>query len=768
MSINLLSIDSKFKKFTEQDFVEKINMKTLSNFRNAKWRKNNNIEFDSKVITLINKYFKSFAENSSETVVKYNYSENLCGIEQGRVYGFGLQTLKKEIRNAIVQDICFDIDIKNAHPCFIYNLGKLYNIDLPTINKYVENRDTVLESLMEQLKKSKGEVKEIFLAVLNGSNKTLNNDLLINLEFESKKIYNHFKDIYPELEQYVNKKKQNECGSFVSLLNTIIESNIMRIVVHSLQEQGVKVNTIIHDGCLIEKASVVGDLDEILLKCNQDVKEHYYGFEIELLVKNFNVPEYNNTLDKEVNITESQISDYFLDYSKTLNEHYLIDIHDVLYCCNEDSKFLWDESGDTKLHLSLINEDFINYCKSRLEPNTTFDFHKKLQNHTGMNNVTKFINKKIKVDKKFKFNPNKNILSFKNGVYDLSQDTFRERLPEDYLTIEIDYNFTRTTDYQKQLDLVYSMFEDNDTRDYILKILATCIIGKRVFEEFFVFSGVGRNGKSTIENIMKKSLGPYANSMNPNFFCEKAVSSACALPEIDSCKYKRGLFMAEPDEKSTFNSGKIKQFTGKEITTRTIFEKPEAWEILFTIVFSCNNIPKFDDTTFAFKRRVRIIRFPFRFEYEPILENDRKRVDFEFDDSFYNGFINLLIDYNIKYVLNCKSESLNPIPQKVSEFTNNYFDDNDYLGSYIKEVFEITINNKDKLSRKDIYSTLQMHTSTSNFTYGQKTVYDYLRTSLQLEEYMSRGNRGFRRIKLKETVTSNEDDDDESVEEGSM
>jgi phage/plasmid-associated DNA primase len=55
---------------------------------------------------------------------------------------------------------------------------------------------------------------------------------------------------------------------------------------------------------------------------------------------------------------------------------------------------------------------------------------------------------------------------------------------------------------------MYSLFECHDTKDYVIKILATCIIGVRKFEEFFVFSGVGSNGKSTVTNITKAAIGP--------------------------------------------------------------------------------------------------------------------------------------------------------------------------------------------------------------------------------------------------------------------
>ena len=79
----------------------------------------------------------------------------------------------------------------------------------------------------------------------------------------------------------------------------------------------------------------------------------------------------------------------------------------------------------------------------------------------------------------------------------------------------------------------------------------------------------------------------------------------------------------------------------------TIFETPIEWFILFTIIFACNILPKFDVDTPAFKRRVRLVLFPFSFKEanECVRENHRVKQQFQFDDCFYNGFVNLLIHY---------------------------------------------------------------------------------------------------------------------------
>jgi phage/plasmid-associated DNA primase len=222
--------------------------------------------------------------------------------------------------------------------------------------------------------------------------------------------------------------------------------------------------------------------------------------------------------------------------------------------------------------------------------------------------------------------------------------------------------------------------------------------------------------------------------------------------------------MAEPEENSTFNSSKIKMFTAKSIKTRTIFETPIEWAILFTIIFGCNNLPKFDDSTPAFKRRVRIIYFPFSFKEKEDIRNDnhREKQFFQFDGSFYNEFINMLIYFYQEHIHNCKNDNLVTIPKRVQEYTQTYFDDNDRLGASVKELFTITGNINDKLTRKEVYDHYsQSVEEVKKYRVGQKKLYDYLRTNLDLQENKTVGIRYFVGIKLNYQIEHDLIDDDE-------
>jgi phage/plasmid-associated DNA primase len=89
----------------------------------------------------------------------------------------------------------------------------------------------------------------------------------------------------------------------------------------------------------------------------------------------------------------------------------------------------------------------------------------------------------------------------------------------------------------------------------------------------------------------------------------------------------------------------------------------------------------------AIKRRVKIQNFPFEFVETPIKPN-QKQADTNKKSSmnkeFYDNFMILLLDNASKHINDNKIEQ----PQEIIAETNNYFDDNNPVKSYISSRLE--------------------------------------------------------------------------------
>jgi energy-coupling factor transporter ATP-binding protein EcfA2 len=91
----------------------------------------------------------------------------------GRAYPSGnlsIATMERFARNTVIDDVYYDFDIKCAQPTMCLNVcddeGFLKKV--PTIAKYVHNRDAVLDDGMAKYGKTRDEVKGVYNKVMNG------------------------------------------------------------------------------------------------------------------------------------------------------------------------------------------------------------------------------------------------------------------------------------------------------------------------------------------------------------------------------------------------------------------------------------------------------------------------------------------------------------------------------------------------------------------------------------------------------------------------
>lgn len=131
-------------------------------------------EADEKTaFTLINDYYRQKVKTSK---VSYKF---LARLKVGRRFskGISLQGISRKIRHTIAKDLYYDVDMKNAHPTFCLNLAKTLEFPHPVLEMYINRRDECLakwigvevgsEGAKTRLK-SKDEVKDYFLKILNG------------------------------------------------------------------------------------------------------------------------------------------------------------------------------------------------------------------------------------------------------------------------------------------------------------------------------------------------------------------------------------------------------------------------------------------------------------------------------------------------------------------------------------------------------------------------------------------------------------------------
>ena len=90
-------------------------------------------------------------------------------MKYGRVYcedSLGAITIRKELRGSLFVDKYVDLDMCNCHPNIYYQIAKLHNIDCPCLEKYILQRETVLEIIMTHYNVERCVAKQLFIRLL--------------------------------------------------------------------------------------------------------------------------------------------------------------------------------------------------------------------------------------------------------------------------------------------------------------------------------------------------------------------------------------------------------------------------------------------------------------------------------------------------------------------------------------------------------------------------------------------------------------------------
>jgi putative DNA primase/helicase len=358
-----------------------------------------------------------------------------------------------------------------------------------------------------------------------------------------------------------------------------------------------------------------------------------------------------------------------------------------------------------------------------------------------------------------KIDARQDLFSFKNKVFDIKKGIYRDVEKTDYIYRNTGYDAPdNIKDFKLIDDLVFSIFEDKEVCNYFLMTTAMSLHTNR-FEKLYIMTGNGRNGKGVLSSIIQKALGNYYLTGNNDLLTAKDTQ---LNPTLAVAKGIRYLCISEPacdaNGETKFNIPMVKKLTGRDIiNVRGLFKDPLEYLPDFTMFISCNKQPTVDETNEAIKNRFRFIHFPFTFVDEPTKSFERK-IDVELKDSIDNDTI--YRDTMICYLLHLVSQdySIKKIkePKKSTEFTKEYFNDNNDVGLFLEKYF--TLDETSKIKSSDLFDL-----------YNQDGEYKKI-TSVKFAEALKNNNINKKRLtagcyyiglKKKPVVESDDDDDNE-------
>ncbi|NLV24603.1 MAG: DNA primase, partial [Deltaproteobacteria bacterium] len=238
-----------------------------------------------------------------------------------------------------------------------------------------------------------------------------------------------------------------------------------------------------------------------------------------------------------------------------------------------------------------------------------------------------------------KLDQNPWLLACQNGVIHLETGSFRPGRPADLLTKPAPHPFpenigpylatgenTPAPTWERFLWEV--MDGDQEMVDYLQRLLGYCVTGSTRDHIFIVFTGTGRNGKSTLLEILSKVVGEIAVAIKPEMLLDqrRVRSSAGADADVMALKGRRVAIASEADDNQGFSRATVKRLTGGDsISARSPHEK---FQVTFRpthkLIFSTNDIPRANPNDRAFWLRMHLVNFPLSFVDNPAAPNERQ------------------------------------------------------------------------------------------------------------------------------------------------
>jgi hypothetical protein len=243
-------------------------------------------------LSILKKYQRRAIQYNGEVPVVYYQLDN-----DGRRFSsdISLTNLSRRIRHTIARN-SIDIDIKNAHPCILLWLCKKHGIACNFIEKYVMNREPMIQELMSCLGISRDAAKKMLLRAINrddGHFQQTENDpeWLYDYHQQCKAVANLLSKEYPEYKKQAEKSKGRKDQSVWNLKGSTInrvlchhENELLRIIEDGVKQHNGRVLNLAYDGCMIDDSIPICS-EELFITIADNVKKVYPGLEFVMTTK---------------------------------------------------------------------------------------------------------------------------------------------------------------------------------------------------------------------------------------------------------------------------------------------------------------------------------------------------------------------------------------------------------------------------------------------------------------------------------------------------
>ena len=430
---------------------------------------------------------------------------------------------------------------------------------------------------------------------------------------------------------------------------------------------------------------------------------------------------------------------------------------------------LWHEVGESSIS-KLISEDFVNILKNysiyfrsklndlewrneyQIDPSIKIlvidDVIMKCETTGYISSLTKQLIQKYIVPKFVeKLDMNINLLCFGKDTYDLKNNEWRDTRRDDYFSKKcgVSKEEVNPENVNEMMEIINSIFTDEESRDYFLFTLSDMLLGKNEKEVFHIWSGSGGNGKGLLASFIEEALGDYFVSGNIALLTNKKEENpnGCS-PEMIKLHGVRIAMFSEPPLYAKLNNATMNKWTGgrDKLQGRALFKETVNFIPQFTPIIQCNTTFKLQNVEDdSIPRRLILTNFKYSFVDQPKFSHQRKRNNKIKGEETLNKLKGAMM-----YIMLDTYKYLSPnhtfsVPLSIKNDKEEFLGENDSLSRFIEEKIEITENEKDFIRVKEILSEYREYLSTNRETNCKDTLKRFQnKLNKYLPEYKERVN----------------------------
>jgi len=199
------------------------------------------------------------------------------------------------------------------------------------------------------------------------------------------------------------------------------------------------------------------------------------------------------------------------------------------------------------------------------------------------------------------------LIPVENGWYNINTDELQDPDPDTFITNHVPIKYDPEADCPEIKKFIKDVVEDESV-PVIQEMFGYCLYRNYPIAKAFMFLGEGKNGKSTLLNLLRTFIGED-NCVSPSL--QKLIRNEHAKARLYG---KLANIHGDLSDKVLKHSGNFKMLTGQDMVEgRHLYQEGFEFKNYAKLIYSANELPETYDTTDAFFRRWIIVEFPYKF-----------------------------------------------------------------------------------------------------------------------------------------------------------